>query len=52
MGVGNSVCEGSTNSHSRVECDALLIDPTYRTDTYPYIEIEEKRAKVVLDDQP
>ncbi len=40
------VYEGSTNSRSNVECDALLINPTSRTDTYPYIEIEEKQANV------
>ena len=40
------VYEGSTNSRSNVECDALLINPTSRTDTYPYIEIEEKQASV------
>ncbi len=40
------VYEGSSNSRSNVECDALLINPTSRTDTYPYIEIEEKQANV------
>jgi len=34
------------NSKSNVECDALLINDTSRTDTYPYIEIEEKRSTV------
>ena len=29
-----------------MECDALLIDETSRTDTYPYIEIDEKKANV------
>jgi Fe-S cluster assembly protein SufB len=28
-----------------VECDALLINDTSRTDTYPYIEIEENDAR-------
>ena len=40
------VYEGSTRSRSNVECDALLIHPTSRTDTYPYIEIEEKDANI------
>jgi Fe-S cluster assembly protein SufB len=40
------VYEGATNSRSNVECDALLINDTSRTDTYPYIEIEEKNASV------
>ena len=40
------VHEGATNARSNVECDALLINETSRTDTYPYIEIEEKNANV------
>ena len=40
------VYEGAVNSRSNVECDALLINDTSRTDTYPYIEIEEKQATV------
>ena len=38
--------EGATQARSNVECDALLIHPTSRTDTYPYIEIEERDAQV------
>jgi Fe-S cluster assembly protein SufB len=38
------VHEGCENSKSRVECDALLLDENARTDTYPYIEIEEKKV--------
>ena len=40
------VHEGSTSARSNVECDALLIDDTARSDTYPYIEIEEQSANV------
>jgi Fe-S cluster assembly protein SufB len=40
------VHEGAVNARSNVECDALLINETSRTDTYPYIEIEEKNANV------
>ena len=40
------VHDGAINARSNVECDALLINDTSRTDTYPYIEIEEKRATV------
>ena len=40
------VHEGAVGSKSNVECDALLINETSRTDTYPYIEIEEKRSTV------
>jgi Fe-S cluster assembly protein SufB len=38
------VHEGAENAKSRVECDALLLDENARTDTYPYIEIEEKKV--------
>ncbi|MFP3948275.1 MAG: SufD family Fe-S cluster assembly protein, partial [Longimicrobiales bacterium] len=40
------VYEGVINARSNVECDALLIDETSRTDTYPYIEIEENESNV------
>lgn len=40
------VHEGAHHSRSNVECDALLINDTSRTDTYPYIEIEEQDANV------
>ncbi len=38
--------EGATNARSNVECDALLLDDRAKTDTYPYIEINEKTAHV------
>ena len=40
------VHEGAVGSKSNVECDALLINETSRTDTYPYIEIEEKKSNI------
>ncbi len=40
------IYEGATDSRSNVECDALLLNPTSRTDTFPYIEIEEQTANV------
>ncbi|MDT8368928.1 MAG: Fe-S cluster assembly protein SufB [Longimicrobiales bacterium] len=40
------VHEGARNARSNVECDALLIDENARTDTYPYIEINEKSAHI------
>jgi Fe-S cluster assembly protein SufB len=40
------VYEGATSARSNVECDALLINDTARSDTYPYIEIEERSANV------
>ncbi|MPY66828.1 Fe-S cluster assembly protein SufB [Deinococcus sp. SDU3-2] len=40
------IYEGARGSKTNVECDALLLDEEARTDTYPYIEIEEKDASV------
>ena len=40
------IYDGATNARSNVECDALLLQPTSRTDTFPYIEIEEQTANV------
>lgn len=40
------VYEGAVGSRCNVECDALLLDEEARTDTYPYIEIEEKQVSV------
>jgi Fe-S cluster assembly protein SufB len=40
------IYEGATNARANVECDALLLDDKARTDTYPYIEIDEKTAHV------
>lgn len=38
--------EGARNARSNVECDALLLDDVAKTDTYPYIQINEKTAHV------
>src|SRR5690606_17536556 len=40
------VYEGAETAKSNVECDALLLNETSRTDTFPYIEIEEQTASV------
>ncbi|CAN5625593.1 Fe-S cluster assembly protein SufB [soil metagenome] len=40
------VYKGAENVKSNVVCDALLLDETARTDTYPYIEIEEERVSI------
>jgi Fe-S cluster assembly protein SufB len=40
------VHEGATNAKSNVECDALLLDETAATDTFPYIEIEDNTANI------
>jgi Fe-S cluster assembly protein SufB len=40
------VHKGAGNSRSNVVCDALLLDDTSRTDTYPYIEIDEDDVSI------
>ncbi|HEX2349891.1 MAG TPA: Fe-S cluster assembly protein SufB [Ktedonobacterales bacterium] len=40
------VQKGATRVKSNVRCDALLLDEQSRTDTYPYIEIEEEDVEV------
>jgi Fe-S cluster assembly protein SufB len=40
------VHEGAYNSRSNVVCDALLIDETSRSDTYPYIEIDDQDVNI------
>jgi Fe-S cluster assembly protein SufB len=40
------VYKGAENVRSNVVCDALLLDETSRTDTYPYMEIEEERVSI------
>jgi Fe-S cluster assembly protein SufB len=40
------VAKGAHHSKSNVVCDALLLDETSRSDTYPYIEIEEDNVSV------
>lgn len=35
------VVKGATNCKTNVICDALILDPESRSDTYPYIEVEE-----------
>lgn len=38
--------KGAHHVRSNVECDALLLDEQARTDTYPYIEIEDEHAQI------
>jgi Fe-S cluster assembly protein SufB len=38
--------EGATNCKSHVRCDALILDEDSRSDTYPYMEVEEKDARI------
>ncbi len=38
--------KGAYDCKANVVCDALLLDETSRTDTYPYMEIEEEQVSV------
>ena len=38
--------KGAKKSKSNVVCDALILDPKSRSDTYPYLEIEEQDVMV------
>ena len=40
------VRKGATNVKATVRCDALLLDDTSKTDTYPYMEINQEDATV------
>lgn len=40
------VNKGSTNVKSNVVCDALLLDDHSRSDTYPYIEVDEQDVNI------
>ena len=40
------VDEGATHCKSFVRCDALILDQDSRSDTYPYMEIEERDAQI------
>ncbi|HEX7100206.1 MAG TPA: Fe-S cluster assembly protein SufB [Acidimicrobiia bacterium] len=37
---------GAENAKSMVRCDALILDEQSRSDTYPYMEIEENDAEI------
>jgi Fe-S cluster assembly protein SufB len=40
------VYKGAVDVKSNVVCDALLLDPKSRSDTYPYIEIDEEDVNI------
>jgi Fe-S cluster assembly protein SufB len=40
------VVKGAKNCKSNVVCDALILDPESRSDTYPYIEVEEENVSI------
>ena len=41
-----SVKKGAHNARAAVKCDALMLDEQSRSDTYPYMEIEEEDATI------
>src|SRR5690242_12341350 len=40
------VNDGAVNARSKVVCDALILDEDSRTDTYPYIDIDENEVDI------
>lgn len=40
------VVKGAENSKSTVRCDALILDPESRSDTYPTIAVDEKKVNI------
>jgi Fe-S cluster assembly protein SufB len=40
------VAKGANGVKSNVRCDALLLDEVSRTDTYPYVEVNEEDATI------
>jgi len=40
------VAKGAVDSRSTVNCDALILDEASRSDTYPYMEIEEDKVTI------
>jgi Fe-S cluster assembly protein SufB len=40
------VNKGATGSRSKVVCDALILDADSRTDTYPYINVDENDVEI------
>lgn len=40
------VVKGAENSKSTVRCDALILDPKSRSDTYPTMDIQEERVTI------
>ncbi len=38
--------KGATNTKCNVVCDALILDPQSRSDTYPYIEVAEQDVSI------
>ena len=40
------IYEGATGCRSNVRCDALMLDDQSRSDTYPYMDINEKQVDI------
>ena len=40
------VAKGAKNAKSKVVCDALILDEESRSDTYPYIKIDEDEVDI------
>ncbi|HJN93864.1 MAG TPA: Fe-S cluster assembly protein SufB [Dehalococcoidia bacterium] len=40
------IYDGATGCRSNVRCDALMLDDQSRSDTYPYMEIDEKQVDI------
>ncbi len=40
------IADGAKGSKSNVVCDALILDDRSRSDTYPYIEVDEDDVKI------
>ncbi len=40
------VTQGASGARSKVVCDALLLDPESRSDTYPYIDVHEDDVNI------
>jgi Fe-S cluster assembly protein SufB len=40
------VAKGAKNAKSKVVCDALILDDRSRSDTYPYIDIDEEEVDI------
>ncbi len=40
------IAKGARKAKANVVCDALILDPKSRSDTYPYIEIEEDDVQI------
>ena len=45
-GLGESGAQARSESKSNVVCDALILDPNSRSDTYPYIEVDEQNVQL------